>query len=72
MKHNEITDLLTTKAILDTQDAGRQAAYAGQSATTCPHGDEDERSRALRAMWIRGYAAGRTQMREQRDQPGAP
>ncbi len=69
MNHNEITELLSTKAILDAQNAGRQAAYAGNSVTTCPHGDENDRSHALRAMWVRGYAAGRTRVREQRHQP---
>ena len=66
MKHSEITELLSTKAILDTQDAGRQAAYAGEPVASCPHGDHDKTDRALRTMWIRGYAAGRTSVRNHR------
>lgn len=65
-------DLLGPKTILETQEAGRAAALAGDPATACPWpAPADARETALRAMWVRGFAAGRTEIR-QRQSPTDP
>lgn len=57
-------DLLGPQAALAAQQQGRAAALAGQPVTTCPWRTADApRDRAARDMWIRGYAAGRTDLR---------
>ena len=45
------------------QDQGHQAALNGDHVNTCPGGRENDQERALRQMWIRGYSAGRTDLR---------
>lgn len=46
-----------TAAILHAQDEGYQAYLNGQTIPECPY---DASSAQLRAAWVRGYAAGRT------------
>jgi ribosome modulation factor len=65
-------DLLGPRLVLATQDQGYAAALNGDHVTTCPWMVADtDRDRALRQMWIRGYSAGRTDLRtaRSREQP---
>lgn len=61
---------LGPKDILEIQNDGRDAFRAGLSATACPwaaaHTSADVEKRR---MWIRGYAQGRTDLRQSRDRP---
>lgn len=60
-------DLLGPKEVLETQQEGRAAAAAGRPVTACPWRDASgELDRARRDMWVRGYAAGRTELRSAR------
>lgn len=60
-------DVLGPAAALDAQRRGRQAALAGQPVTACPWRNATAgRDRAARDMWLRGYAAGRTDLRVSR------
>jgi hypothetical protein len=66
-------DVLGPAAALDAQRRGRAAALAGQAVTTCPWRDATGgRDRAARDMWLRGYSAGRTDLRESRPFGAAP
>lgn len=57
-------DILGPKEVLDAQEQGRAAALDGNGPDTCPwKTPPGDRERALRAMWIRGYAQGRTELR---------
>lgn len=66
-----IARLLGPKTILDTQRAGWQSAVRGEHVRACPYRGPDERAAGLRAMWLRGYAAGRTDLRTARTGPPA-
>lgn len=66
-------DVLGPAAALDAQRRGRAAALAGQAVTVCPWRDATVgRDRAARDMWLRGYAAGRTDLRVSRPPDTAP
>lgn len=57
-------DLLGPGLTLATQEQGYAAALAGEHVNTCPWKTAtSDRDRALLAMWIRGYSAGRTDLR---------
>jgi ribosome modulation factor len=61
-------DLLGPGLVLATQDQGYTAALNGDHVDTWPwRSAETDRERALRQMWIRGYSAGRTDLRSARD-----
>jgi ribosome modulation factor len=61
-------DLLGHGLVLATQDQGYAAAWNGDHVNACPwRSAETDRDLALRQMWIRGYAAGRTDLRTARD-----
>ncbi|HEX3781312.1 MAG TPA: Rmf/CrpP family protein [Pseudonocardiaceae bacterium] len=65
-------ELLGPRLVLATQDQGYAAALNGDHVRTCPWMAADtDRERALRQMWIRGYSAGRTDLRSagNREQP---
>ena len=60
-------DLLGPRLVLAIQDEGYMAALAGEHADSCPWKKAtDDREVAKRQMWIRGYAAGRTDLRTAR------
>lgn len=64
-------DLLGPQLTLATQEQGYTAALAGEPVRTCPWMTATtDRDRALQAMWIRGYAAGRTDLRAARSHQG--
>jgi ribosome modulation factor len=57
-------DLLGPRRVLTTQAEGYLAALEGRHADACPWKlATDDREVALRQMWVRGYAAGRTDLR---------
>ena len=57
-------DLLGPRLVLTTQAEGYLAALEGRHADTCLWKlATDDREIALRQMWVRGYAAGRTDLR---------
>lgn len=59
-----VVDLLGPRLTLATQEQGHAAGFAGADISTCPWKPATtDRERALQAMWIRGYAAGRTDLR---------
>lgn len=59
-----VADLLGPRDTLTTQDQGYAAAMAGDDVLTCPwKTPTTDRETALRDMWIRGYSAGRTDLR---------
>ncbi|MFI6100838.1 Rmf/CrpP family protein [Lentzea sp. NPDC051213] len=61
-------DILGPNDVLDAQERGRAAALAGTGPDSCPWKTAaDDRALALRSMWIRGYAQGRTELRESRN-----
>jgi ribosome modulation factor len=61
-------DLLGPRATLAAQEQGYAAALAGQDVLSCPwKAAATDRDVALRDMWIRGYAAGRTDLRAARE-----
>lgn len=61
-------DLLGPRLVLATQDEGYTAALKGDHMDSCPWlRASSDRELALRKMWIRGYAAGRTDLRAARD-----
>jgi ribosome modulation factor len=61
-------DLLGPGLVLATQDRGYAAALNGDHVDACPwRSAETDRDVALRQMWIRGYSAGRTDLRAARD-----
>jgi ribosome modulation factor len=63
-------ELLGPRLVLSTQDQGYTAALNGDHVDTCPwRAAQNDQERALRQMWIRGYSAGRTDLRIARD-PG--
>lgn len=65
MKDANPSDILGPQEVLDAQNSGRLAALAGNGAHTCPwKAPANDRERARRAMWIRGYAQGRTELRQ--------
>src|SRR5437879_5209773 len=65
---NSAADLLGPGLVLSTQDQGYSAALNGDHLDACPwRFAETDRDRALRQMWIRGYCAGRTDLRIARD-----
>ncbi len=58
-------DLLGPKDVLDAQESGRAAAWAGNGPDTCPwKSPVNDRERAQQAMWVRGYSQGRTELRD--------
>lgn len=60
-------DLLGPRDTLAVQEQGYAAALAGEHVLVCPwRAASTERERALLATWIRGYAAGRTDLRRAR------
>jgi ribosome modulation factor len=60
-------DILGPKTVLEIQEKGRQSALSGERIESCPWpSPENENDRAKRDMWIRGYAAGRTDLRARR------
>jgi ribosome modulation factor len=60
-------DLLGPRDVLAAQDQGHAAALAGDDVLTCPwKAPRTDRETALRDMWIRGYSAGRTDLRAAR------
>jgi ribosome modulation factor len=62
------TDLLGPRLVLATQDQGYTAAWNGDHVNTCPWlTATTAREMALRQMWIRGYSAGRTDLRIARE-----
>jgi ribosome modulation factor len=62
-------DLLGPRETLATQEQGYAAALAGEHVRECPwKAAATDREVALRAMWVRGFAAGRTDLRS----AGAP
>lgn len=62
-------DRLGPHLVLATQDQGYAAAWNGDHVNTCPWlTPADDRDVALRHMWIRGYSAGRTDLRIAREQ----
>lgn len=66
-------DLLGPGLVLATQDQGYTAALNGDHLDTCPwRSAKTDRECALRQMWIRGYAAGRTDLRAARDPDRPP
>ena len=63
-------DLLGPRLVLAVQDQGYTAAWNGDHVNTCPWlTATTERDLALRQMWIRGYSAGRTDLRIARERP---
>jgi ribosome modulation factor len=62
------TDLLGPRATLAAQEQGYAAALASKDVLTCPwRTATTDRDAALRDMWIRGYVAGRTDLRSARE-----
>ncbi|WP_157985253.1 ribosome modulation factor [Lentzea terrae] len=66
-------DMLGPNGVIDAQKQGRAAALAGNGPDACPwKTPAADREHAQRAMWIRGYAQGRTELRhagEHRESP---
>lgn len=60
---NDAAAVLTPREIMNTQENGRRAAVTGSHPSTCPWGQDTAEDKARRTMWIRGYAAGRTELR---------
>jgi ribosome modulation factor len=61
------SDLLGPRLVLAIQAEGYMAALAGEHPSTCPWKiAADNGDAAKRQMWIRGYAAGRTDLRTAR------
>lgn len=57
-------DLLGPQEVLAIQQRGHEAAFAAESPLSCPWASASEPADvARRDMWIRGYAAGRTDLR---------
>ena len=57
-------DVLGPRLVLAAQDQGYTAAWNGEHVNACPWlTATTERGLTLRQMWIRGYAAGRTDLR---------
>lgn len=66
-------DVLGPKEVLDAQELGRAAAVSGERAGTCPWKTPgSDKEHALRQMWIRGYAQGRTELRQAGEAPEQP
>jgi ribosome modulation factor len=60
-------DLLGPQEVLAVQDLGHTAGFAGESPLTCPWAKATEPADvARRNMWIRGFAAGTTDLRTAR------
>ncbi|WP_394329944.1 Rmf/CrpP family protein [Amycolatopsis keratiniphila] len=70
-KHdNTAADILGPKTVLEIQENGKRAALSGERIENCPwHNPKNETDRAKRDMWIRGFAAGRTDLRTRRSSP---
>ena len=61
-------DRLGPRLVLAAQEQGYTAAWNGDHVNTCPWlTATTERDLALRKMWIRGYSAGRTDLRIARE-----
>lgn len=57
-------DLLGPLEVLAIQEQGRAAGFAAESPLTCPWAKATESADiARRDMWIRGHAAGKTDLR---------
>ena len=57
-------DVLGPQEVLAIQEQGHSAGYTGESPSTCPWASATEPAElARRDMWIRGYAAGKTDRR---------
>ena len=57
-------DVLGPKAVLDAQRQGHKAAVSGAGVEACPWARAvTPADRAAREAWVRGYAAGRTDLR---------
>ena len=66
-------ELLGPQLVLATQDQGYAAALNGDPLDACPwRATQNDQERALRQMWIRGYSAGRTDLRIARDPAESP
>jgi hypothetical protein len=60
-------DVLGPKTVLEIQENGRESALSGERIDACPwRSPENDIDRAKRDMWVRGYAAGRTDVRARR------
>ncbi len=57
-------EVLGPKAVLEAQQQGQAAALAGEPVTSCPWARATTPAdQAAREAWVRGYAAGRTELR---------
>ncbi|MGZ3140431.1 Rmf/CrpP fold protein [Lentzea chajnantorensis] len=66
-------DILGPQDVLHAQQQGLEAARAGTGLDSCPwKAPADDREQAQRAMWIRGYAQGRTELRIAGGAPESP
>lgn len=60
---------VSTKDVLDAQDAGYRAAWAGHTPRACPYTGSDnpvtdpDAAAVLRDAWAAGYAAAVTDLR---------
>lgn len=52
-----------THEIIDAQRQGRDAALAGLDGKACPWRVDTPHDKALMRQWMRGWAAGRTDLR---------
>ncbi|HEX4814550.1 MAG TPA: Rmf/CrpP family protein [Nonomuraea sp.] len=57
-------ETLGPKAVLEAQRQGQTAALAGEPVTSCPWARATTPAdQAAREAWVRGYVAGRTELR---------
>ncbi|MFD1044141.1 Rmf/CrpP family protein [Kibdelosporangium lantanae] len=62
-------DLLGPQEVLQIQDQGLKAYRANQPVTTCPWANaQAPNDQARRKMWVAGFARGRTELRQARNQ----
>lgn len=59
-----------THEIVDAQVRGRDAALAGADSGTCPWRNATPHDLTLMRQWLRGWAAGRTDLRRAQDLAG--
>ena len=65
---NSAAALLGPRLVLAAQDQGYAAGFNGDHVDACPwRNASSDREQALRQMWVRGYAAGRTDLRVARN-----
>lgn len=66
----DVTGLLGPMEVLKIQQGGRAAALGGMHVKDCPFPvSDDPETMARQKMWIRGYAMGRTELRQTRRSP---